>query len=151
DAIACEVVDGVLSDDGYLCCPTGCGLCGGTSCNAMPMSWVQPGLTPLSVNASVPEDATSYDYCCSEIFDVTETICGVDGGEAPCRMPQVFEDHEDSCFVEGISGIAHSSGELCCPIGCAVCGGTGCGEQDISYIFPGDLPWSTTAPEGSTT
>lgn len=31
------------------------------------------------------------------------------------------------------------------------CAGIGCGDQHISYVFPGDLPWSTTAPEGSET
>ncbi|CAM9136434.1 unnamed protein product [Scytosiphon promiscuus] len=134
-----------------MCCPTGCGLCGGTSCSTTPMSWVQPGPTPLSVDASVPVNATSYDYCCTDIFDTLETVCGVDGGEPPCRMPQEFEEKEDSCFVEGISGLVHANGELCCPLGCAICGDVGCGTQHISYVFPGDLPWSTTAPDDATT
>lgn len=58
---ACEVTDGILStdDDEMMCCPTGCGTCGGDSCNNLPMSWVQPGDTLLSVDASVPEGASS--------------------------------------------------------------------------------------------
>lgn len=31
----------------------------------------------------------------------------------------VIEEKEDTCFVDGISGTAHTSGELCCPLGCA--------------------------------
>ena len=55
------VVDGVLDDDKMLCCPAGCGTCGGTECSTMPMSWVMPDPDggPLAVDPSVPADATS--------------------------------------------------------------------------------------------
>lgn len=33
----------------------------------------------------------------------------------------------------------------------SVCGSSGCGEQHLSEVAPGDLPWSTSAPEGATT
>lgn len=59
DATPCGVTDGVLSDDGFLCCPAGCGTCGGLTCSSVPMSWVIPGDTPLSVDPSVPDGATS--------------------------------------------------------------------------------------------
>ncbi|CAM9505375.1 unnamed protein product, partial [Pylaiella littoralis] len=149
----CVVTDGVLStdDDEMMCCPTGCGTCGGDSCSSLPMSWVQPGESLLLVDESVPEGASSGDYCCLSAMDNLTTVCGVDGGVAPCRMPQVFEEKEDTCGVDGIVGTAHSGGELCCPLGCDTCGSTGCGEQHISYIYPGDLPWSTTAPDTATT
>ncbi|CAM9534876.1 unnamed protein product, partial [Ectocarpus fasciculatus] len=149
DATPCGVTDGVLSDDGFLCCPTGCGTCGGSTCSSIPLSWVMPGDTPLSVDTSVPDGATSADYCCYGIFETTVTECGA-GVEAPCRMPQEIETKVDTCGVDGIVGTA-GTGNMCCPLGCAICAGTGCGDQHISYVFPGELPWSTTAPEGSET
>ncbi|CAN0452723.1 unnamed protein product, partial [Ectocarpus sp. 12 AP-2014] len=149
DATPCGVTDGVLSDDGFLCCPAGCGTCGGLTCSSVPMSWVMPGDTPLSVDPSVPDGATSADYCCSDIFETTETVCGA-GVEAPCRMPQELETKVDTCGVKGIEGLAGPA-NTCCPLGCAICVGIGCGDQHISYVFPGELPWSTTAPEGSAT
>lgn len=55
------VVEGIVDEDGMLCCPEGCGTCGGTTCSTMPMSWVKPHPNgePLAVDPSVPEDATS--------------------------------------------------------------------------------------------
>eukprot|EP00752_Nemacystus_decipiens_P009205 g8221.t1 len=147
------VVDGVLDDDGMLCCPAGCVECGGNHCSTMPMSWVMPDPQggPLAVHPDVAPDATSGDFCCMGVMDTLTAVCGVDGAVAPCRMPQDLPVKTDTCGVSGIEGTAHAGGQMCCSLGCDICGSYGCGEQHLSEVMPGDLPWSTTAPEGAKT
>jgi len=57
-----EMAEGVLDADGMLCCPKGCGTCGGPSCSTIPISWVMPEsplVTPLALQKGVQRDATS--------------------------------------------------------------------------------------------
>ncbi|CAN0379370.1 unnamed protein product, partial [Hapterophycus canaliculatus] len=42
---------------------------------------------------------------------------------------------EDSCNVEGVEGVADASRTYCCPLGCGLCGGTGCGSVPESHVF----------------
>lgn len=59
DSCGVSGVQGIADEDGVLCCPSGCGTCGGTGCDSVPMSWVAPGSTILSIADDIPTDASS--------------------------------------------------------------------------------------------
>ncbi|CAM9256384.1 unnamed protein product, partial [Ectocarpus sp. 12 AP-2014] len=100
-----EGIDG----NGVVCCPLGCGQCGGTGCNT---SGAAAGL-----------DGSS---CCGGGVKASEQYCD-ETNEAPCIIgsrPAPSPTPSETCSngLEGIDG----NGVVCCPLGCGQCGGRGC-------------------------
>ncbi|CAM9725557.1 unnamed protein product, partial [Ectocarpus sp. 6 AP-2014] len=147
-------IPGVMDTSGTRCCPQGCGMCGGVGCGLVDMNLVAP-----TVEGDVPIDAKSGDYCCTSGVDIRDVTCGTgtgdDEGYPPCFIPagtgtvtatlapEVSSNLIDNCGLPGIPGIMDATGTRCCPQGCGMCGGSGCGSVDMNLVAPtveGDVP-----------
>ncbi|CAM9790785.1 unnamed protein product, partial [Ectocarpus fasciculatus] len=98
-----------IDANGVVCCPVGCGQCGGTGCNT---SGAAAGLGAES--------------CCGNGVKASDEYCD-ETNEAPCIIgsrPTPSPTLSETCSngLEGIDG----NGVVCCPLGCGQCGGTGC-------------------------
>ncbi|CAN0074726.1 unnamed protein product [Ectocarpus sp. 8 AP-2014] len=94
-----------IDANGVVCCPLACGQCGGTGCNT---SGAAAGL-----------DGSS---CCGGGVKASDEYCD-ETNEAPCIIGSRPTPGETcSNGLEGIDG----NGVVCCPLGCGLCGGTGC-------------------------
>ncbi|CAB1098365.1 unnamed protein product [Ectocarpus sp. CCAP 1310/34] len=100
-----EGIDG----NGVVCCPLGCGQCGGTGCNT---SGAAAGLDGSSCCGGSIKASGKY---CDETNDAPCII-----GSSPAPSPTPSETCSNG--VEGIDG----NGVVCCPLGCGQCGGAGC-------------------------
>ncbi|CAM9628235.1 unnamed protein product, partial [Ectocarpus sp. 12 AP-2014] len=102
--------DGIegIDGNGVVCCPLGCGQCGGAGCSR---AGAANGLNAGS--------------CCGGGIKYNGNYCD-DTGEAPCIYGSAPEaDDGDGTCSDGIEGI-DGNGVVCCPLGCDQCGGTGC-------------------------
>ncbi|CAM9196305.1 unnamed protein product [Ectocarpus sp. 13 AM-2016] len=120
--------DGIegIDGNGVVCCPLGCGQCGGTGCSS---AGAANGLNSGS--------------CCGGGIKYNGDYCD-DTGEAPCIYGSAPEndddeggddegdddseeddDGSDGTCSDGIEGI-DGNGVVCCPLGCDQCGGKGC-------------------------
>ncbi|CAN0056993.1 unnamed protein product [Pylaiella littoralis] len=110
-----EGIDG----NGVVCCPVGCGQCGGNGCGT-----------------SGAANGLDGDSCCGGGIKASGVMCS-DSGSAPC----IIDDEETSTPTEtcsnGIEGI-DGNGVVCCPLGCGQCGGTGCGSSGKANGLDGD-------------
>ena len=99
---------GFDSADGQICCPVGCGDCGGSDCATM------------GSNSGL--DQTS---CCgSEVLNNTDLCSTL--LEAPC-INGISENPKCSNSLDGFDNAVSS---VCCPVGC----GTGCGGTDCQLL-----------------
>ncbi|CAN0438128.1 unnamed protein product, partial [Ectocarpus fasciculatus] len=107
--------DGIegLDGNGVVCCPLGCGQCGGTGCST-----------------AGADNGLASDSCCGGGVKSTGNYCD-DTGVAPCIYGSAPDDDESTCS-NGLEGIDHK-GEVCCPVRCGQCGGSGCSSSGAEY------------------
>ncbi|CAN0056924.1 unnamed protein product [Pylaiella littoralis] len=97
-----EGIDG----NGVVCCPLGCGQCGGSNCAV-----------------SGKSNGLGSDSCCGGSIKASGVVCS-ESGTAPCVYEVVVAPTDSTCS-NGIAGI-DGNGVVCCPIGCGTCGGSSC-------------------------
>ncbi|CAM9446163.1 unnamed protein product, partial [Ectocarpus fasciculatus] len=114
-----------------VCCPVLCGQCGGDGC--------------ITAGSAYGLGAES---CCGNGVKSLDLYCD-DTGEAPCIIgsrPGTDDSESDDTddtggTVEtcsnGIEGIDHK-GEVCCPVLCGQCGGSGCGSAGSVHGLDGE-------------
>ncbi|CAN0434757.1 unnamed protein product, partial [Ectocarpus sp. 12 AP-2014] len=125
--------DGIegIDGNGVVCCPLGCGQCAGSGCST---AGAANGLTSIS--------------CCGGGIKSSGNYCD-DTGVAPCIYGSApnsdddddgddegdddseEDDDDESKCSNGLEGIDHK-GEVCCPLGCGQCGGSGCSTSGAS-------------------
>ncbi|CAB1104565.1 MEP12 [Ectocarpus sp. CCAP 1310/34] len=137
-------IDGTegIDGNGVVCCPIGCGQCGGDGCS-----------TAGSANGLGSES------CCGGGVKSLGVYCD-DTNEAPCIIGSAPDtDDVDSGISEesaddtqtcsnGIEGIDHK-GEVCCPLACGQCGGTGCGSAGSAFELDGESCCSSQVLAGN--
>ncbi|CAM9959250.1 unnamed protein product [Scytosiphon promiscuus] len=114
----CETTDVVgligTNDIGSVCCPTGCGQCGGAGCGS----------------SGAGEGLDNTDCCINGVLNNQE-MCS-DSGEAPCVIEtRIVTPEADTCDSLGIVAIegSNDNGSVCCPEKCMQCGGAGCASS----------------------
>ncbi|CAN0292541.1 unnamed protein product, partial [Ectocarpus fasciculatus] len=132
--------DGIegIDGNGVVCCPLGCGQCGGTGCST----------------AAGADNGLASDSCCGGGVKNSGNYCD-DTGVAPCIYGSAPDDDDDdgdddgdddsgeggdseeddddeSTCSNGLEGIDHK-GEVCCPVRCGQCGGSGCSASGAEY------------------
>lgn len=82
DTCGVDGVEGVADTSGRLCCPLGCGMCGGDGCGSVDIRYVEETLGAL------PDNAKASDYCCTKAFSMQTPLCGEgDSTSTPCLIP----------------------------------------------------------------
>lgn len=68
----------------------------------------------------------------------TRQKCGkIECDDFPPPPPVSADPVEATCSTaDGAQGVADARGIRCCPLGCGLCGGTGCGQVPMAKIFP---------------
>lgn len=147
-------MDGTGIQSGDVCCPIECGQCGGTGCSELEGG--EDSCCTSSVLSSGVSCEISGPPC---ILSVSQCSDGIQNGEACCPLScgscggggcGLLEGGPDECCVSNIldSGVTcdekgppciipspHCSdgiqnGDVCCPLSCGRCAGTGCGQLD---------------------
>ncbi|CBJ28892.1 FirrV-1-B30 precursor [Ectocarpus siliculosus] len=125
--------DGIegLDGNGVVCCPLGCGQCAGSGCST---AGAANGLTSSSCCGG--RIKSSGNYC--DDTGVAPCIYGSapnaddddDGDDEGDDDSEEDDDDENTCS-NGLEGIDHK-GEVCCPLRCGQCGGSGCSTSGAS-------------------
>ncbi|CAM9516484.1 unnamed protein product [Choristocarpus tenellus] len=105
--VVAQDCSGIVDSGNDICCPSECGVCGGTGCGNLTMNG--------------PSDCCKSDILASNLF------CSDTQGP-PCILPGVVIDVNGTCAgTDEVAGIRDPVEDVCCPLECGVCGGSGCG------------------------
>ncbi|CAM9369558.1 unnamed protein product [Ectocarpus fasciculatus] len=122
-----------------VCCPVGCGECGGKGCRK-----------------NLPYGLSGEDCCVTGVLN-SQGSCSDRGAKAPCiiKGPRGHKNNkpsrpqrskpsrsQQSCQdyypgVKGNVGGNRAGSKVCCPVGCGECGGKGC-RKNLPYGLSGE-------------